>query len=74
MAGIAGGSPFYIRNRIKNALLTEGVETMMEVEIDGKAQMVRRVTLMPFSQDQNKARMGPFSQLEMSFTYSCAAG
>jgi len=69
MAGIAGGSPFYIRNRIKNALMSGGTETTVEVEIGGEVYEVRQITLTPFANDQNQARMGSFSQLEMRFTY-----
>ncbi len=70
MASIAGGSPFYIRNRIKGALMTEGEQKEMKVEIDGEEVSVTQVTVMPFVKDPNIGRMGQFSKMEMSFTYS----
>ncbi len=69
MSSIAGGSPFYIRNRIKNALLTEGEQSMEGVSIDGNETEVKKVTLLPFALDPNKQRMGQFGSLEISFTY-----
>lgn len=70
MAGIAGGSPFYIRNRIKGALMTEGTQKDVTVLVGGKETAVTQVTVQPFANDPNTNRMGQFSQLEMSFTYS----
>lgn len=59
MAGITGGSPFYIRNRIKEALFQEG-----EVTKDGDKTIA---VFRPFTDDPNKDRMGKFSALEIRF-------
>lgn len=59
MARISGGSPFYIRNRIKDAVFRGGEL----VEVDGKRTAVFR----PFQDDKNKDRMAGFETLELSF-------
>lgn len=69
MSSIAGGSPFYIRNRIKNALMTEGEQTMREISLGSTQAEVKEVVLLPFALDPNKPRMGQFGALEISFTY-----
>ncbi|MTH65907.1 hypothetical protein [Paracoccus shanxieyensis] len=60
MAALTGGSPFYIRNRLKDALFRGG-----EVQQDGAARVA---VFMPFQQDQNRARMLGFETLELRFT------
>lgn len=60
MAAVTGGSPFYIRNRMKDALFRGG-EIRAE---DGRQIAVFR----PFVDDPNKARMAGFDQLELAFT------
>ena len=59
MAALTGGSPFYIRNRIKDAVFRGG-----EVEREGE---VTTVTLRPFADDPNKERMHGFETLSMRF-------
>ncbi|WP_172326692.1 hypothetical protein [Mangrovicoccus sp. HB161399] len=61
MAQITGGSQFYIRNRMKDALSRPaGVE---DVEVDG--QPAREVVFRPFEGDPNSARMAGFAALEI---------
>lgn len=59
MAALTGGSPFYIRNRLKDAVFRGG-----EVARDGD---VTTVTLRPFADDPNKDRMHGFESLTMRF-------
>lgn len=59
MARITGGSPFYIRNRIKDAVFRGGEV----VEVDG----TRKAVFRPFQDDRNKDRMAGFDTLELSF-------
>ena len=59
MASASGGSPFYIRNRIKDALRAGGTVTH-----DGAGA---RVTLMPFADNENAARMAGFDTLTLRF-------
>ena len=62
VADAAGGNPFYIRNRMKEALLEAG-----EVrEISGATE----VTLHPFEDDPNAARMQGFDDLTISAVMS----
>lgn len=51
-----GGSPFYIRNRIKESFEKGAVATK-----GGETQL----TFKPFEDDRNRARMGPFAELEI---------
>ncbi len=59
MAGLTGGSPFYIRNRIKEALFQGGT---IDRSGDGAVASFR-----PFAQDPNAARMGGFQTLALTF-------
>lgn len=72
MATIAGGSPFYIRNRIKDALRSDGVLTMTSHDFGGKMIAAQEVTFHPFAQDPNRARMGEFADLSLRFLVSDA--
>ena len=59
MAALTGGSPFYIRNRIKDAVFRGG-----EVARDGDTTTV---TLKPFADDPNASRMHGFETLTLRF-------
>lgn len=58
VAAQTGGSPYYIRNRIKDALLSSDAAAGP----DGRAV----VTLHPFASDPNRARLGDFADLALS--------
>lgn len=60
MASLTGGSPFYIRNRLKDALFRGG-----EVRHEGDETVA---VFAPFRGDPNGARMAGFDSLEMRFT------
>lgn len=64
MATLTGGSPFYIRNRLKDALFRGGA-----VEQDG-AQTV--AVFEPFKNDKNIERMFGFETLVLRFTLDSA--
>ncbi|MDW4498639.1 hypothetical protein R5H30_11650 [Sulfitobacter sp. D35] len=66
----AGGSPFYIRNRIKDALIQEAPVEEVTVNVDGAEIAAQRVTLRPFEHDKNRPRMGPYGDLSLTFTMS----
>lgn len=70
MAENAGGSPFYIRNRIKEALVREVPVAAGTAVVGGAEVPVRRVTLKPFEGDPNAGRMGGFEALTMTATMS----
>lgn len=59
MAGLTGGSPHYIRNRIKDALFRGG-----QITRQGEASVA---TFIPFAEDPNAARMGGFQTLTLTF-------
>ncbi|MEM8729779.1 MAG: hypothetical protein AAGF79_07655 [Pseudomonadota bacterium] len=70
MAATAGGSPFYIRNRVKEALVRpsdveSGVATLNGAQI--KTQTIR---MRPFEDDPNVDRMQGFGSLEMTVIMS----
>ncbi|MTE00340.1 hypothetical protein GIY56_08580 [Paracoccus sp. YIM 132242] len=59
MARLTGGSPFYIRNRIKEALFQGGQIVPQDDESVASFQ--------PFARDPNAARMGGFQTLTLTF-------
>ncbi|MBD8891039.1 hypothetical protein [Roseibium litorale] len=70
MAATAGGSPYYIRNRVKASLLeTVPVETASQ-SYQGKDIDVQKLTLRPFKSDPNRDRMQGFADLALTVTVS----
>ncbi len=59
MARLTGGSPFYIRNRIKDALFGGG-----RITREGEQSVA---SFQPFDGDPNAARMGGFDSLTLTF-------
>lgn len=59
-----GGSPYYIRNRIRDALVAADLGT----DQDGRSVVV----LHPFANDPNRARMGDFGALTLTLDYDSA--
>lgn len=72
MAESAGGSPFYIRNRVKEALVQPTEMETGEAEFDGKMVETKTVRLYPFKEDPNAPRMQGFGNLELRVTMSDA--
>ncbi|WP_226628750.1 hypothetical protein [Alloyangia pacifica] len=70
MAETAGGSPFYIRNRVKDALVRPAQIESGETLYRGETIATRTVTLRPFAEDPNRARMQGFGDLELRVTMS----
>lgn len=68
MAEATGGSPFYIRNRIREALGGADLGTTGEATHGGAPVAVRQVTLAPFAGDPNRGRMGEFADLAIAIT------
>jgi hypothetical protein len=60
MAEATGGSPYYIRNRMREALVAAGL---------GPDGPTRAVTLRPFEADANRARMGGFADLTVRLSF-----
>jgi len=70
MAESAGGSPFYIRNRLKEALVRPAEVVELTSAYGGREVPARSVTLRPFENDPNSARMRGFSDLALTVTMS----
>ncbi|KJZ18205.1 hypothetical protein [Loktanella sp. S4079] len=66
----AGGSPFYIRNRIKEALITPAPISDTTVAYQGDEFPAKRISFLPFEADPNRERMGVYGDLEMTFIMS----
>lgn len=70
MAQITGGSPFYLRNRMKESLRSGGEVTPVTVDVDGQPVAAFQVAFRPFANDKNAERMGDFSELTLTFLTS----
>lgn len=65
-----GGSPFYIRNRIRDALAGPGRIEAVTADWDGGAVPATEVALTPFAQDAHRAELGAFADLEIRVVVS----
>lgn len=72
MAAETGGSPFYIRNRLKDALGAGGETAEADQPLGSGTVVARVLTLHPFQADPNRARMGAFADLTLRFAVSDA--
>jgi hypothetical protein len=70
MADLTGGSPFYIRNRIKDALREGGETESLALPRDDGVITAQALTLHPFKDDPNRARMGEFAGITLRFVVS----
>lgn len=70
MAESAGGSPYYIRNRVKDALVQVAEIEQGEAELAGQTIRTQTVRLYPFAGDPNQDRMQGFGDLELRVTMS----
>lgn len=70
MAESAGGSPFYIRNRVKEALVAPAEIADEPAKVGGQEVAAREITIRPFAGDPNAERMQGFGDLEIRVTMS----
>lgn len=70
MAAATGGSPHYIRNRMREALRSQDAGRPVEIDLDGTRVAAERFNFAPFAGDPNAPRMGAFAELEISFVLS----
>ncbi len=70
MAETAGGSPHYIRNRVKEALVRPADSEVGEAVFQGQTVKTQTVRIRPFEEDPNKARMRGFGALELKIVMS----
>lgn len=67
-----GGSVHYFRNLLRSAMNQQTEAETISVEIDGGSVEARRVTMMPFSRDQERRELLPYAEKTYSFTVSSA--
>ena len=72
LAAVTGGSPFYIRNRVKEALIKGTAVTQGIGRFDGADVATKIITMYPFRDGESRRLMGPFGALELRFTVSDA--
>ncbi|MFO7757086.1 MAG: hypothetical protein R6V26_01190 [Roseovarius sp.] len=72
MAETAGGSQFYIRNRVKESLIRPTEVEAGTATVDGTRIETRTIRLHPFEGDPNTNRMRGFGALELRVTMSDA--
>lgn len=70
MAEAAGGSPFYIRNRVKDALIQPSDVQDGQFTQDGRSISTKTIHLRPFEDDPNKDQMDGFGDLLLTVTMS----
>lgn len=70
IAAQSGGSPFYLRNRIKDALLRDAQVVPVSLHYQNRDIKGREVTIRPFTNDKARDRMGRFAELALAVTIS----
>ncbi len=65
-----GGSPFYVRNRIRDALGSEGAAEAVTASWDGAEVLATEIALRPFAEDAHRAQLGRFADLEIRVVVS----
>jgi hypothetical protein len=65
-----GGSPFYIRNRIREALAGPGEVEEVAVPWEGGTIPATQVALRPFAGDAHRDQLGAFADLEIRVVVS----
>lgn len=60
-----GGSPFYLRNRFKDALRATDGTREVEVMWNGHPIPATEIVMAPFEDDPNRARLGAFADLQV---------
>ncbi len=72
MAETAGGSPYYIRNRIRESFWDSGEAEPVEIRYEGETVAAEELVYHPFAEDPNRDRMGGFADLTLRFLVSDA--
>ncbi len=71
MAELTGGSPFYIRNRMREALwVAAETPEPTELVLAGATLPAEAVVVRPFANDPNRPEMGAFADLQLRFVLS----
>ena len=70
ISAATGGSPFYVRNRIRDALGTEDAAEAVTASWEGAEVAATEVALRPFAEDAHRAQLGRFADLEIRVVVS----
>ncbi len=70
LSDLTGGSPFYIRNRLKDSIAAETASEEVSVRFGAEEVSGSRVTLHPFRDDPNAERFPGLDDLEVSVDVS----
>lgn len=70
MVETVGGSPFYVRNRVKESLVTPTEAVRVDIPWDGQTVSAQQIVLHPFEGDKNAGRMSGFDQMTLTVTMS----
>ncbi len=70
MARISGGSPYYIRNRLKEALFSAELAAQIETELAGDQVIAKEIRVRPFEDDRNRDKLGALADVELTFLVS----
>lgn len=74
MASQSGGSPFYIRNRIKESMLGEAEMRPVTLTLEGGREIAgQELVIHPFAKDKARDRMAGFADLTLTAQVSDAA-
>ncbi len=73
IARVSGGSPFYIRNRFKEAIFSAEAAPEVAAALAGEAVTAREVRVEPFENDKNRDKLGPLANLQLTFLLSDSA-
>ncbi|MEO1112690.1 MAG: hypothetical protein AAFY05_10170 [Pseudomonadota bacterium] len=70
LSGLAGGSPFYMRNRIKAELLKKHPVQEVSLRLGKRDVAAQSIVLYPFRDDPARDRMRGIETLALSITFS----
>ena len=70
LAKHAGGSPFYIRNRVKDSLIQFAEIETRDMPFGTDTVKVQSITLHPFRKDPNRDRMRGFEDVALTISMS----
>jgi hypothetical protein len=70
IAEATGGSPFYIRNRIRDAMAGPGEVQEAVAQWEGAEVAATEIVLLPFVADAHRAELGAFADLEIRVVVS----
>ncbi|MFD1331531.1 hypothetical protein ACFQ4O_05910 [Methylopila musalis] len=72
MQKVLGGSPYYIRNRIRDAISGGGQVEPARLDVDGKTVDGWKLTLKPFAHDARRDQLKGFADRFYELTFSDA--